>query len=166
MNVTWVMGYPTGHEKGKFLTIDMGGTNLRICQVTLTEGKGKYDIIQSKYEMAHHLKTSTADELWSFIADCTGKFIEEHQLVDEHTEEKLPLAFTFSYPVTQPTIRNGILQRWTKDFDVKGVEGHDVVPQFEAALDKRVSLRLSRDKHPSFRLIKPCRKSRFELSLS
>jgi len=46
------------------------------------------------------------------------------------------MGFTFSYPCEQNAINNGVLQRWTKGFDVKGVEGHDVVPLFEAALKK------------------------------
>ncbi|OKL62638.1 hypothetical protein UA08_01381 [Talaromyces atroroseus] len=54
------------------------------------------------------------------------------------TREKfLPFAFTFSFPVTQPSIRSGILQRWTWDFDVDGVEDEDVVPQLERAFAKR-----------------------------
>jgi len=47
------------------------------------------------------------------------------------------LGFTFSYPCQQDAIDHGVLQRWTKGFDVKGVEGHNVVPMFEAALRKR-----------------------------
>ena len=47
------------------------------------------------------------------------------------------LGFTFSYPCEQKAINHGVLQRWTKGFDIKGVEGHDVVPMFEAALKKR-----------------------------
>jgi len=47
------------------------------------------------------------------------------------------LGFTFSYPCDQNAINHGVLQRWTKGFDVKGVEGHDVVPMFEAALQKK-----------------------------
>lgn len=138
MNVTWVMGFPTGDEQGKFLTLDMGGTNLRVCQVVLTDGRGHFEIIQDKYHMPARLKSGTADELWGFIADCTAKFIQDNRLADESSSEKLPLAFTFSFPVTQPSIQSGILQRWTKDFDVDGVEGQDVVPQLEAALEKRV----------------------------
>ncbi|KAL9101603.1 MAG: hypothetical protein Q9187_009223, partial [Circinaria calcarea] len=34
-------------------------------------------------------------------------------------------------------IDHGVLQRWTKGFDIEGVEGHDVVPPFEEALAKR-----------------------------
>jgi hexokinase len=54
--------------------------------------------------------------------------------------DKIPLGFTFSYPATQNYIDAGILQRWTKGFDIAGVEGHNVVPMFEAALARRVRL--------------------------
>jgi hexokinase len=47
------------------------------------------------------------------------------------------MGFTFSYPCEQKAINHGVLQRWTKGFDISGVEGHDVVPLFEAALQKR-----------------------------
>lgn len=137
MNPTWVMDYPTGDEQGTFLALDMGGTNLRVCEILLPEEQGEFDIIQSKYKMPEELKTGNADELWEYIADCLQQFIEYH-----HEDEKLdtmPLGFTFSYPATQDYIDHGVLQRWTKGFDVDGVEGHDVVPQFEAALKKRVS---------------------------
>src|SRR5690606_26120173 len=39
---------------------------------------------------------------------------------------------------TQNYVDEGILQRWTKGFDIDGVEGKNVVPMFEAALAKRV----------------------------
>ena len=136
MNPTWVMSYPTGYETGTYLALDMGGTNLRVCQVTLTEQKSEFDIIQSKYRMPEELKTGDADELWEYIADCLVQFIETHH-GDTSKLEKLPLGFTFSYPATQNYIDAGILQRWTKGFDIAGVEGQNVVPMFEAALKRR-----------------------------
>lgn len=136
MNPTWAMGFPDGNEQGKFLALDMGGTNLRVCEITLTDKKSEFDLIQSKYKMPEELKTGNANELWEYIADCLQQFIETH-----HKDgcEKLPLGFTFSYPATQNFIDHGILQRWTKGFDIAGVEGEDVVPMFLAAVEKRVS---------------------------
>jgi hexokinase len=139
MNPTWVMSRPTGHETGSYLALDMGGTNLRVCQVTLTEQKSEFDIIQSKYRMPEELKTGDAEELWEYIADCLLQFIETHH-GDVAKMDKIPLGFTFSYPATQNYIDAGILQRWTKGFDIAGVEGHNVVPMFEAALARRVRL--------------------------
>lgn len=133
---TWCMSFPTGDETGTFLALDMGGTNLRVCEIVLTEAKSEFDITQSKYKMPEELKTGNAEDLWEYIADCLQQFIESH-----HHGEKLhnfPLGFTFSYPVTQDSIDHGILQRWTKGFDIAGVEGHDVVPMIEKAIAKRV----------------------------
>ncbi|KAL5115263.1 hexokinase [Pleosporales sp. CAS-2024a] len=132
---TWCMAFPDGHETGSYLALDMGGTNLRVCEVTLTEEKGEFEIIQSKYRMPEELKTGTADELWGYIADCLQQFIEYHH--ENEKIEHLPLGFTFSYPVTQDAIDHGTLQRWTKGFDIEGVEGEDVVPQFQKALEER-----------------------------
>jgi hexokinase len=146
MNPTWCMAFPTGYETGTFLALDMGGTNLRVCEIILTDEKSEFDIIQSKYRMPEELKSGSADELWEYIADCLQQFIESHH--GTKNLEKLPLGFTFSYPATQDYIDHGVLQRWTKGFDIDGVEGHNVVPMFEAAVAKRVRL--------IFRMICPC----------
>lgn len=138
MNPTWVMDFPDGHETGTYLALDMGGTNLRVCEITLTENKSEFDIIQSKYRMPEELKTGHSDELWEYIADCLQQFVETHQSERNSFKGKMPLGFTFSYPATQNYVDEGILQRWTKGFDIDGVEGHNVVPMLEAALARRV----------------------------
>ena len=138
MNPTWVMGYPDGHETGTFLALDMGGTNLRVCEIILPEAKGEFEIIQSKYKMPEELKTGTGEELWEYIADCIQQFIEyHHEIEDLEKAGNIPLGFTFSYPATQEYIDHGVLQRWTKGFDISGVEGHDVAALFDAALQAR-----------------------------
>jgi hexokinase len=138
MNPTWVMSFPDGYETGTYLALDMGGTNLRVCEITLTDNKSEFDIIQSKYRMPEELKTGESEELWEYIADCLQQFIDTHHGDNVPTQGKIPLGFTFSYPATQNYIDEGILQRWTKGFDIKGVEGHNVVPMLEAALNARV----------------------------
>ncbi|EDN07130.1 hexokinase [Histoplasma mississippiense (nom. inval.)] len=137
MNVTWVLGFPTGHEKGTFLALDMGGTNLRVCEIELSEEKGEFDVTQSKYRIPEELKSGESSELWEYIADCVQQFIEYYH--DGCTAlPDLPLGFTFSYPATQEYVDHGVLQRWTKGFDIDGVEGKDVVPMLEEALAKKV----------------------------
>lgn len=55
-------------------------------------------------------------------------------------QRRLPLGFTFSYPVQQDSVDRGCLVTWTKGFDIKGVEGQDVVIQLGEAIGKRVRM--------------------------
>lgn len=129
----WVMDCPTGKEKGDYLAIDLGGTNLRVVLVRLG-GDTTFDTTQSKYALPSTMRTGTADELFDFIADCLKKFVDEQY--PEGCTTELPLGFTFSYPASQSKINSGILQRWTKGFDIDNVEGHDVVPMLQASIEK------------------------------
>lgn len=141
MNPTWVIGYPSGEETGTYLALDMGGTNLRVCEVELPEEKGQYDIYQSKYRLPEELKSGTGEQLFDYIAECVKQFlIANHEGEDISELKDLHLGFTFSYPCTQDAIDHGVLQRWTKGFDISGVEGEDVVPMFEEALERKVSM--------------------------
>lgn len=72
MNLAWT-GLPTGNEKGTIPSLDFGGTNLRVCKVTLhgdKEGaKEKSKLDQEQYRIPEELKTGEAEGLWTFIAD-------------------------------------------------------------------------------------------------
>lgn len=135
MNITWVQGLPTGKEKGSFLTIDLGGTNLRVCWITLNGGTGDVEVKQHHYEVSDDIKCGTAEELWEFVAGSLEAFVKDQELGGD---EPLPLGFTFSYPATQHKIDHGVLQTWTKGLDIKGVEGEDVAAQLKKAMEKKV----------------------------
>ncbi|EEP81256.1 hexokinase [Uncinocarpus reesii 1704] len=142
MNPTWLMNKPTGYEQGTYLTLDMGGSKARVCQVTLKQ-KGQVENKQREFFIPKHIKTATANELWDYLAECVEAVVDKEGMLakcqndGEHQDDTLRLAFTFSYPVTQDSINHGVLQRWTKGFDVKGVEGQNVVSQLEEALRRK-----------------------------
>ncbi|KAK5942259.1 hypothetical protein PMZ80_004822 [Knufia obscura] len=133
MYVTWVLGFPTGKEKGDFLTLDLGGTNLRVCWINLRGNEHEIGIKQQSYKMPDSIKTGDASSLWSFIASSLQTFISDHSLNGAFSNP-LNLGFTFSYPAIQDYIDQGILQTWTKGFDIKGVEGEDVASQLRSAI--------------------------------
>jgi hexokinase len=144
MNITWVHNLPTGREKGTILTLDLGGTNLRVCKVELygderrKEGEGKHGMEQERYKLPEELKTGDANTFWNFIAEKVDAFIKDHRLDQEYSMEKpMPLGFTFSYPATQDRIDHAVLQTWTKGFDIKGVEGQDAAKQLREKLQER-----------------------------
>ncbi|KAG6357798.1 hypothetical protein INS49_013677 [Diaporthe citri] len=136
MYPTWVFGFPTGRENGQYLTIDLGGTNLRVCWITLKGHDQETDVLQDTYKVPDDIKTGSADELWGLITDSLEDFLDKHEL--QGTEDyPLPLGFTFSYPIHQDYIDRGRLVTWTKGFEIKGVEQEDVVIQLGEALSRR-----------------------------
>ena len=142
MHQTWVHSLPSGNERGTFLTLDLGGTNLRVCQITLhghsKQGQEKTELKQEQYKLPAELKTGDADGLWDFIAGKLEDFVKKTGLRSIYTEENpMPLGFTFSYPATQARIDHAVLKTWTKGFDVADVEGHDVA----AALRGKIAAR-------------------------
>lgn len=131
---------PTGKELGDFLTIDFGGTNVRIaliglegdgcykikktCAVTLRDPAGKYDYTSEK---------TTAAELFNFIV------LQLVHLTKGFRAGTCLLGHTFSFPTQQINFARAILLNWTKEFKTRGVEGKEVTALLEAALG-RVSL--------------------------
>lgn len=132
---TWVFGWPSGKEKGDFLAVDLGGTNLRVCLVNV-QGEGKFEITQSKYRLSEEQKHDEGQNLFDFCAQCLKTFIDTN-FADDHAlkpGEILPLGFTFSYPCTQEKIDHGVLIRWTKGFGAPNTEGNDVAEMFRTSL--------------------------------
>lgn len=131
--------------------MDMGGTNLRICKITL-HGRDKkqegndFDIMQHEFKLPQELKTGSAEQMHEFLVDSLQKFIKDQKLADKG--ETLQLGFTFSFPSRQDYIDHAVLQTWTKGFDIKGVEGEDVAQQLRDAIKKRVCSMLSTYFHP------------------
>lgn len=131
---TWVFGSPTGNETGDYLSVDLGGTNLRICLVKLL-GNSKFSLTQSKFRLSEEQKQGNGEDLFDFFAQCVKDFIEA-QLPQATTESPIPLGFTFSYPCHQQSIDHGVLVRWTKGFGASGVEGNDVAQMLKDSLQK------------------------------
>ncbi|KAF8428226.1 hexokinase-domain-containing protein [Tirmania nivea] len=134
---TYVTAVPNGTEKGVYLALDLGGTNFRVCSVTL-HGNSKFALNQAKSAIPRELMTGTAQGLFSFLASKVGDFVREHhsEHFEEDNEHHLRLGFTFSFPVDQKGINKGFLIRWTKGFDIKDAIGKDVCQLLQEEIDK------------------------------
>jgi len=133
---TFVFGWPSGQETGDYLAVDLGGTNLRVCLVTLLTN-GKFEITQTKYRLTEEQKQEDGEKLFDFCAECLKTFVESHLGEGlELNNGALPLGFTFSYPCAQDRIDHGKLIRWTKGFGAPNTEGRDVAEMFRKSLEK------------------------------
>lgn len=125
---------PCGLERGKFLALDLGGTNLRVLSLEL-KGKGK--IVkgkEKKFILGTKQMNTNAQELFDFLALCIKDFLIENNI---SLDQKVNLGFTFSFPVKQMAINSGSLIKWTKEFTASGVEGKNVVELLKRSLERK-----------------------------
>lgn len=130
---TFVYDLPKGNEVGKFLTVDLGGTNLRIGLVELL-GNGKFVIKKDSSVVPDDLKCGSGREIFEFIACNIEKFLEHPEI---EAELPLKLGFTFSFPVEQKSLAHGRILGWSKEIDAKDVIGLDAVSLLQSALHSR-----------------------------
>ncbi|XP_050679151.1 hexokinase type 2 isoform X2 [Leptidea sinapis] len=129
--ITYIQDLPNGKERGKFLALDLGGTNFRVLIINL--GENHFDMQSKIYAIPNHIMTGTGIALFDHIAECLANFMKEHDVY----EERLALGFTFSFPLKQLGLTKGLLQRWTKGFSCSGVVGEDVVQGLKDAIARR-----------------------------
>ncbi|KAA1466029.1 hexokinase [Dentipellis sp. KUC8613] len=141
---TFVQGVPNGTETGTFLALDLGGTNLRVCQVEL-RGDKTFTLRQQKYKVSEALKTGEAVTLFDYMADSVDAFLTSSPSgvaslppsLDDEEKDPLPLGLTFSFPVEQTALDQGYLLTWTKGFSAKNAIGRDIVKLLQDAFDKK-----------------------------
>ena len=102
---TYVNELPTGNETGRFLALDLGGTNFRVLLVEIgDQSKMEFSMESKIFAIPKEIMTGTGTELFDHIADCISQFIAENGLHDE----VLPLGFTFSFPCKQEGLNVGV----------------------------------------------------------
>ncbi|KAM4676489.1 hexokinase-4 [Discoglossus pictus] len=133
---TYVRSTPDGSEVGDFLALDLGGTNFRVMLVKVgedVEGQWKVQTMHKMYSIPEDAMTGTAKMLFDYIAECISDYLDQQSM----KHKKLPLGFTFSFPVRHEDIDKGILLNWTKGFKASGAEGNNVVGLLRDAIKRR-----------------------------
>ena len=139
------------HSQGLYLAVDLGGTNFRVCSVTLN-GDTTFNLTYNKVPIPKELMVAkTARELFAFLAKQIEVFLRQHHAdrFDSHVRRRqtastpqgfrdehiFRLGFTFSFPVQQHGINKGTLLRWTKGFDIPDAVGKDVCALLQEEID-------------------------------
>ncbi|XP_066278012.1 hexokinase-4-like isoform X1 [Branchiostoma lanceolatum] len=133
MLATYVRAVPDGTESGDFLALDLGGSNFRVLHVHIEKGAKDVRLQSDSYAIPESIMTGSGEQLFDYIADCMGKFLEKIEMKDK----KMALGFTFSFPCKQQGLDCASLIKWTKGFSAAGVEGEDVVRLLRDAIKRR-----------------------------
>ncbi|MCJ1287152.1 hypothetical protein MMC26_006500 [Xylographa opegraphella] len=164
---------PTGHETGEYLTIDLGGTNLRIAFVTLL-GSGpdgqtshlegpthqladdqKGHLFTENVRKCHgkswpieeHLKVEKAEDLFAWVGDCLAEVVEARfcHATSEQIPNDIPLGITFSFPMMQSSITEATLMPMGKGFAITSY--HDLGEMVLGGYERYRKPRLDGGKH-------------------
>lgn len=128
------LGHFAEPDEGKFMALDLGGTNFRVILVELDGSQFHMD--NETYSLSQEIMHGAGSQLFDYIADCLYKFVSHRNLIGK----RLPLGFTFSFPCQQEGLAHARLVSWTKGFKCSGVEGRDVVEMLREAIDRRSDL--------------------------
>ncbi|KAF2645616.1 hexokinase family protein-like protein [Massarina eburnea CBS 473.64] len=138
--VTPVTALPTGKEKGKFISIDVGGSNVRVGFVELLgevqAGHGNNENqdavkveekIRRSYDrswpIGDHLKMDKAEDLFGWIGDCIAEVIMDAlddvpPTAESPFGDELLLGITFSFPMAQKSLSEATLLPMGKGFAI------------------------------------------------
>ncbi|KAJ3208730.1 hexokinase A [Entophlyctis luteolus] len=142
---THVVRRPKGNETGSYLALDLGGTNFRVCEITL-DGRGGTRSRQSKHTVTDDLKNGSGIQLFDFFADCVKNFLlKDGELsVAEVESKRYILGFTFSFAINQVSINEGYLLLWNKGFSASDCVNRNVVQLLhEAFLRKKLNIEIT-----------------------
>ncbi|OPJ88003.1 hexokinase-3 [Patagioenas fasciata monilis] len=133
---TYVRNTPDGGEQGKFLALDLGGTNFRVLMVEV--GADGIRMASESYVIPTAVTQGTGEALFNHIMEC----IMDFQLKQDLGDQVLPLGFTFSFPCQQLGLDKAVLLTWTKGFSASGCVGKDVVQLLREAAQRKQHLGL------------------------
>ncbi|KAF9694557.1 hypothetical protein EKO04_007331 [Ascochyta lentis] len=136
--VTPVTALPTGKEEGRFLAIDVGGSNLRVGFVELAGDLSKPgrsgdqahhagNDLSAKIKRSHdrcwpigdHLKMDKPEDLFRWVGDCMAEVVAE--AIDDASisrDDQILLGVTFSFPMAQTGLGEARLLPMGKGFAI------------------------------------------------
>ena len=132
MENTYIPELPDGTEEGTYLALDLGGTNFRVILLELAGGKFLREEFKF-YHISDEARLGCGISLFDYLAECVNDFMV---LKNIPINAKVPMGFTFSFPMKQHSLHSAELVTWTKSFNCPSVVGCDVVQLLQSSLRK------------------------------
>ncbi|KAL2136736.1 hypothetical protein VTI74DRAFT_1777 [Chaetomium olivicolor] len=138
---------PVRHGHGRFLAIDIGGTNLRVGFIELlgheesgirsedNKSPALNRLLEQSWPIQEHLKSQNSENLFSWIGQRIAQVVSSG--IDAYGlsgDDELPMGVTFSFPMEQKSLAEAILMPMGKGFAV--TSNLDLAGHLTAGYDK------------------------------
>lgn len=87
---------PSGRERGQYLAVDLGGTNMRVALVRLRDNEATVEKLH-KHIIPEQVKTGTAERFFEWIAKRIVELTKESTLDEGEHEWKLGVTWSFPF---------------------------------------------------------------------
>ncbi|KUJ16226.1 actin-like ATPase domain-containing protein [Mollisia scopiformis] len=126
----------SGEAKGRYLAIDIGGTNLRVgfikllgnesaetkngflvSELEVEEGSRVTRCLEKSWPIGEQLKNNNAEEFFNWIGKCIAEVVKSGcKEWPEEMRGTIPLGVTFSFPMIQHTLSDATIMDMGKGF--------------------------------------------------
>ncbi|KAH8809101.1 hexokinase family protein-like protein [Xylogone sp. PMI_703] len=131
---------PSRDSKGRYLAIDIGGTNLRVGFIELLgdsiQSSGEPEsrvrrLLERSWPIGEQLKNEKPEDLFAWIGKCIAEVISNGlKSWGKEIGEEIPMGVTFSFPMIQESIDEATLMPMGKDFAItSNLELHKMLQQ-------------------------------------
>ncbi|XP_053893321.1 hexokinase-3 isoform X2 [Malaclemys terrapin pileata] len=131
---TFIRAIPDGTERGEFLVLELGDTDLRVLLMELSGDTSQKVMVKDQhFPVTDAIVQGPGEKLFAFMATCLCEFLDGHRTRRTDFE----LGFSFPFSCRQTRLDQSYLISWTKRFKCPGVEGRDVVELLQSAINKQ-----------------------------
>ncbi|KAK3337926.1 hypothetical protein B0H65DRAFT_434848 [Neurospora tetraspora] len=114
---------PEGRQStGRFLAMDIGGSNLRVGFVELLpDGQARRlnRLLEQSWPILDHLKNENSERLFGWVGEHIAQVVREGcETWGLSSEEELPMGVTFSFPMKQTSLSEATLMVMGKGFAI------------------------------------------------
>lgn len=148
-----LLRHVNGADRGRYLAIDIGGSNLRVGFVELLAGvddgseaddsseSDEHEAprlqrhLERSWPIEEHLKNENADGLFSWIGQCLAVVLKDAcEAWGPGSMDETPMGVTFSFPMVQRSVSEAMLLPMGKGFAITSNLdlGHQLLKGYEA----------------------------------
>ncbi|OGS35148.1 MAG: hypothetical protein A2293_06770, partial [Elusimicrobia bacterium RIFOXYB2_FULL_49_7] len=118
----------TGLEQGEFISVDWGGSNLRVMRIELIPGQAPRLVKSIEMEFTDQHKNGVISP-FKAVAQQIAK-------LNLSPDKEYGLGFTFAQPVEQKNLSSGNLRQWVKGWNIPDIKGKNVTKLLQRALEE------------------------------